>query len=201
MTRRPLASARSLHRVLASMLVTAAIAVPASVATAQSSTGAEPPAAKQTAPPVRTIKEWSLPKRGTKLAVQGYDPVAYFAEGGGKAKKGKKSIEHVHGGVTYRFVNEKNRDLFKANPARYEPAHGGWCSWAMRSGDKTEVDPKNFIVKDDRLFLFYKGFFGDTRKDWRKTDHAASAKKADDSWRKISREEPRQAKPKAKAAA
>ncbi|MEM9082686.1 MAG: YHS domain-containing (seleno)protein [Planctomycetota bacterium] len=141
----------------------------------------------------RNTDEWNLPKRGDKLAVDGYDPVAYFPEGGEKATKGKKSIAYDHAGVTYRFSSQKHKDLFVENPDRYEPAHGGWCSWAMREGGKTEPNPKNFIVKDDRLFLFYKGFLGDTKKDWEKTDHDESAQKADNSWKDISGEEKRQA--------
>ncbi|MEO1277466.1 MAG: YHS domain-containing (seleno)protein [Planctomycetota bacterium] len=145
--------------------------------------------------PVRNTKEWNLPRRN-KLAINGYDPVAYFPEGGGKAKKGSKKIEFTYKGVTYRFASERNRQLFQKAPLRYEPAHGGWCSWAMASGGTTEANPKSFIVKDDRLFLFYDGLFGDTRKDWLKGDHNQLAGQADREWKKRSREEKRQvAKP------
>jgi peroxiredoxin len=98
-------------------------------------------------------------------------------------------------GVKYRFASQSNLDKFKANPARYEPAHGGWCSWAMREGDKVDVDPTSFIVKDDRLFLFYKGWLGNTRAKWLKGDHAAEAKDADANWKKLSKEEPRMVPP------
>ncbi|MCA9244649.1 MAG: hypothetical protein KDA32_11870 [Phycisphaerales bacterium] len=139
--------------------------------------------------PVRNIKEWDLPKNG--LAIGGYDPVAYFPEGGGKATKGKPDISFKHEGVTYFFANPTNRKRFEQNPARYEPAHGGWCSWAMKDGDKTQPDPKSFIVKDDRLFLFYDGIFGDTRAKWQKQSHDEQAKQADAAWKRISGEEPR----------
>lgn len=142
---------------------------------------------------VRTIAEWDLPKR-TKLAIKGYDPVAYFPEGGGEAKKGSKDFEYTHKGVTYRFASQAHLDLFKKAPDRYEPAHGLWCSWAMAEGEKTEPNPKAFIVKDDRLFLFYDGFFGNTRNDWLKGDHNELAARADREWLKISREEKRQVK-------
>lgn len=143
-------------------------------------------------PPVRAIEEWDLPRKGEKLAIDGYDPVAYFPEGGGEAMKGDKGITTVHGGVTYRFASAAHRALFLAHPDRYEPAHGGWCSWAMREGEKTEPDPRAFIVADDRLFLFYKGLGGDTRKQWLKTDHEASAAAADAAWETISGESARQ---------
>ena len=143
-------------------------------------------------PEVRAIDQWDLPQKGDRLAIGGYDPVAYFPEGGGKAAKGDKAITTVFGGVTYRFASAAHRDLFLAKPGRYEPAHGGWCSWAMREGEKTEPDPKSFIVRDDRLYLFYKGLGGDTRAQWLKTDHEASVASADAEWKTISGEEPRQ---------
>jgi peroxiredoxin/YHS domain-containing protein len=141
--------------------------------------------------PVHAVDQWNVPKKGTKLAIQGYDPVAYFPEGGGAATKGSESINAEHQGVTYRFSNEKNKEAFVANPEKYEPAHGGWCSWAMREGDKVEIDPKNFIVKDDRLFLFYKSWLNDTRAQWLKQDHATEAGQADAQWKKLSGEDPR----------
>lgn len=144
--------------------------------------------------PVRNTEEWDIHKR-TKLAIEGYDPVAYFPEGGGKAKKGSKDFEYTHKGVVYRFVSQAHLDMFKKAPARYEPAHGGWCSWAMADeGDKVEVDPESFIVKDNRLFLFYDGFWGDTRKQWLKRDHEELAATADRAWKKISREDARKVK-------
>lgn len=170
---------------------TVAMNAPVWAASQQQSTQAVEPAKK--AEPVRNTSEWNLPKR-TKLAISGYDPVAYFPEGGGKAKKGSKRFEHTHKGVTYRFTSQANLELFKKAPDRYEPAHGAWCSWAMASGGKTEPNPKNFIVKNDRLFLFYDGLFANTRTDWLKGDHDELAEKADREWKKMSREDKRQVK-------
>ena len=41
-----------------------------------------------------------------KLALQGYDPVAYFQ---GKAKKGKESLAVTYMGVTYYFSSAENK--------------------------------------------------------------------------------------------
>ncbi|MEM8757016.1 MAG: YHS domain-containing (seleno)protein [Planctomycetota bacterium] len=143
------------------------------------------------AEPVRNISEWNLTNRSRPLALRGYDPVAYFPEGGGKAKRGNERISVNYRGVNYNFTSREHRALFTANPSRYEPAYGGWCAWAMSTGGKTEIDPKNYIVKNDRLFVFYKGFFADTRKDWLKGNHSSLANKADGHWRDIAGEEPR----------
>lgn len=145
--------------------------------------------AQPAAEPVRNIKEWDLSKKS--LAIEGYDPVAYFPEGGSKPAKGKKSITLTYKGVDYRFATEANRDAFELNPSKYEPAYGAWCSWAMSKGSKTSVDPKTYIVKDDRLFLFYKGAFGNTKKDWLKGDHDSLSAQANTEWKSISGESPR----------
>src|SRR5262245_53370617 len=136
----------------------------------------------------RNVAQWNVGK--DKLAIQGYDPVAYFPEEGGAATKGDEKFTAEYGGVVYRFVSAAHKEKFLANPSRYEPSHGGWCSYAMLEGDKVKVDPTSFIVKDGRLFLFYKGFLGDTRAKWLKADQAAETKTADAMWNKISGETP-----------
>lgn len=138
---------------------------------------------------IRNSKEWNLGKNN--LAIDGYDPVTYHPEFGGAATQGSEKIVLNYEGVVYRFATEANRQEFQRDPAKYEPAHGGWCSWAVKDADKVEIDPKSFIVKDGRLFLFYKGFFGDTRARWLKLDHQAQVKQADEQWKKLSNELPR----------
>ena len=133
----------------------------------------------------RDVSHFNLDKTG--LALEGYDPVAYFEEGGGVAKKGSKAFELRHRGVLYRFASEKHRGLFEKKPDRYEPAYGGWCAYAMASGEKVEIDPKSFLVTDGTLTVFYKGFFNDTRKKWLKKP-AELKKKADARWKAL--EEP-----------
>jgi len=140
-------------------------------------------------PEHRKIDKYELPKN--KLAIGGYDPVAYFPEGGGKAVKGKKDFEHTHRGVVYRFAKAEHLRLFKENPDKYEPTHGGWCAYAMAKGDYTEPNPKRFLIQNDRLMLFYDGIFGDTYKMWIEEGPKDLEKKADEFWQKESGEKPR----------
>lgn len=137
----------------------------------------DPPKEKQ-----RDVSHFNLGKDG--LAIEGYDPVAYFPEGGGKPAKGAKDLELRHRGVLYRFATKENRALFEKSPARFEPAYGGWCAYAMAQGEQVEVDPKSFLVTGGELTLFYKGLFNDTRKKWQKKP-AEYEKKADAAWAKI----------------
>lgn len=105
--------------------------------------------------------QYNLSKSG--LAISGYDPVAYFTTG--KAVEGKKDILVQTDGITYLFSTPQNRDLFKANPAKYRPQYGGWCAYAMGAkGEKVEVDPETFKVLDGKLYLFYNKYFNNTLK-------------------------------------
>lgn len=148
------------------------------------------PAKASAAAPVQGDSRPALPDYNLEkgLALKGYDPVAYFAEGGGKPAKGKASLEAEHRGVKYRFANEANRDRFLASPGRFEPAYGGWCAYAMSGGDKVEVDPRSFLVDDSQLLVFYKGFLNDTRKKWQKQGSAKLRPKADANWQRLSGE-------------
>lgn len=130
----------------------------------------------------RDVKHFNLDKN--KLAIEGYDPVAYFPEGGGKPLKGSDKISVTHKGVVYRFASEANKALFLKTPDRFEPQYGGWCAYAMAQGEKVEIDPKSFKITDGKLHLFYKSFFNDTREKWIK-DEAALATKANSNWKSI----------------
>ena len=130
-----------------------------------------------------TAAELNL-KKG--LALAGYDPVSYFANG---PLEGKKSITATHEGATYRFVSTTNRDKFKAAPDKYAPAYGGWCAWAVYEGYTYKVDPKAYRIADGRLLLFYRGILGNTLKKWNETarggNEAKMLAKADKIWEKL----------------
>lgn len=148
----------------------------------------EAPEKPEGKPAVRAEKQYNLDKNG--LAIQGYDPVAYFKEGGGEPRAGKESISVTLGKTTYRFASDENKALFEKNPAKYEPAYGGWCAYAMGAkGQKVEINPKAFTITDGRLCLFYKTVLTDTRKAWDKEVKTLKPN-ADKSWESISGEKP-----------
>ena len=128
------------------------------------------------------IDQYNLTGKG--LALGGYDPVAYFPEGGGKAKEGHKSLHATHRGVTYRFSSRKNKKLFLEDPDRFEPLYGGWCAYGMTQGGKFEVDPANFLIEDGHLMLFYKGQV-DTREKWEEEGSETLQPKSDAMWKKL----------------
>lgn len=101
-----------------------------------------------------------------RLALQGYDPVSYFRDGGPLA--GSDSLTVERDGAIYRFATEANQRDFRESPENYEPAFGGWCAWAMLEGDKVEIDPLSFRIFEGKLLVFYNGFWGDTKEKWQK---------------------------------
>ena len=128
----------------------------------------------------KRVKEYNLEN---KVAIQGYDPVAYFIQK--KAVKGKPSFATTYEGVVYNFSSQSNKDLFLKNPTNYEPQYGGWCAYAMgANGEKVEIDPSTFKIIDNKLYLFYNAFFNNTLKSWNK-DEVNLKKKADASWKKF----------------
>ncbi|MEP7164365.1 MAG: YHS domain-containing (seleno)protein [Ferruginibacter sp.] len=118
------------------------------------------------------------------IAIQGYDPVAYFKEG--KAIKGKKELGNVfYEGISYRFSSAENKEAFKKNPAAYEPQYGGWCAYAMgNDGSKVNVDPETFKIVSGKLYLFYNRLFNNTLKSWNKNESTLK-QHADANWQKI----------------
>jgi len=117
-----------------------------------------------------------------QLALQGYDPVSYYDN---KPIEGKGDIKISYNGVTYYFINPLNQAKFNANPAKYEPAYGGWCAYAMgETGEKVKVDPETYKIIDGKLYLFYNFWGNNTLKDWNKQELPLKTK-ADQNWKKI----------------
>ena len=128
----------------------------------------------------KRTKEFNLEKG---VAIQGYDPVAYFLQK--KAVKGKSNLATTFEGVIYYFSSQANKDAFLKNPASYEPQYGGWCAYAMGSADeKVEIDPETFKIVDGKLYVFYNAYFNNTLKSWNK-DEPNLKKKADANWKKF----------------
>ena len=58
------------------------------------------------------------------LAIQGYDPVAYFIQG--EPLKGSKEFAYQWMGAEWRFSSTEHLDLFRSNPEGYAPQYGGY---------------------------------------------------------------------------
>src|SRR6266704_6854581 len=100
----------------------------------------------------------------TGVAIRGYDPVVFFTDN--KPVKGKPEFPARHNGALYYFASKEHRDLFKADPAKYEPAFGGYCAYGVSRNKLVEIDVEAFQIVDGRLLLQYsKGVRDDFNKD------------------------------------
>jgi YHS domain-containing protein len=112
-------------------------------------------------------------------AAGGYDVVAYQTEN--TAKPGNEAIVADFEGIHYRFISEANRATFTADPAKYIPAYGGYCAYAVAKGSTASTDPEAFTVVDDKLYLNYsKG----VQSKWQQ-DIAGNITAANGNWPKV----------------
>lgn len=104
----------------------------------------------------------NLDKSG--IAIQGYDPVAFFTDG--KPVKGNPEFVAKHDGAVYLFASKEHRDLFKKEPVKYEPSFGGYCAYGVSRNKLAPIDVEAFQIVDGKLFLQYsKGIRDDFNKD------------------------------------
>ena len=91
--------------------------------------------------------------RHTGLAIDGFDPVAYFVDAAPEI--GRAGLELRHAGVSWRFRNEGNRAAFAADPDIYMPRFGGHDPIAVARGAAAPGHPRLWCIAGQRLYLFY----------------------------------------------
>ena len=74
----------------------------------------------------------------------------------------------------YKFESRTNLELFKANPEKYAPQYGGYCSYGVATDNLIKVDPDQFTIHEGKLYLNYGA---SVQKDWLK-DIAGYIKKS-----------------------
>jgi YHS domain-containing protein len=110
------------------------------------------------------------------VAIEGTDPVAYFAEG--KPVEGSSEFEHEWMGATWRFASAEHRDQFAAEPEKYAPQYGGYCAWAVAQGYTAKIDPAALTIVDGKLYLNYSPA---VQSQWQ-SDVPGNVAKADANW-------------------
>ena len=114
-----------------------------------------------------------------RLALKGYDPVAYFTDG--KPMPGKPEYEATYDGTRYRFASAHDLELFKADPDRYAPQYAGACTAGIAMGVKVESDPENWVIMDGKLFIFS----SPTTADAMRADPGGIVAKAQENWKTL----------------
>ncbi len=86
------------------------------------------------------------------LMLFGYDVVNYFTDG--VERKGSPSIKSEYKGVTFRFATPDHKSLFDANPVKYIPQFGGYCSNGIVYGIPWGGDADTWTMIDGKLYIF-----------------------------------------------
>ena len=115
----------------------------------------------------------------SSLALKGYDTVAYFTQN--KAVEGVSKYQTKYKGATWYFASEENLQAFTKEPTKYAPQYGGYCAYAMATGDFVSAQPKNWTIYNGLLYVNYSD---DVQKTWeaKKDDYMANANKQ---WEKL----------------
>lgn len=113
------------------------------------------------------------------LAIKGYDPVAYFEQGGPRAGLSKFTVQHS--GVRWQFSSAANKAKFEQNPGKYMPAYGGYCAYGVAQGYLVKIEPGAWSIRGGKLYLNYSQ---SVQRTWSKSPDAYISK-ADVRWPKL----------------
>lgn len=133
-------------------------------------------APSQPAAGAAAMTERVVVNRYSGLAIDGFDPVAYFTDA--EAARGAPEVEAAQGGAIWRFRSEANRAAFMAHPEVYGPQFGGYDPVDVARGRAVAGRPQLWLIAGQRLYLF-------SREDSRRAfaaDPAAVLKRARDKW-------------------
>jgi hypothetical protein len=120
----------------------------------------------------------------TRLALRGYDAVAYFREG--RAAEGSAEFTHEWNGARWLFKSAENRDAFARAPVAFAPQYGGYCSYAVSRGYTADGDPHAWKVVGGKLYLNYNV---DVRGLWEQ-DVTGNIQRGDANWPRFLRHKP-----------
>jgi len=122
------------------------------------------------------VTERVVVNRYSGLAIDGFDPVAYFTDS--EAAKGEPDIEASSGGAVWRFRNDANRAVFLAHPDIYGPRFGGYDPVDVAQGKIVAGRAQVWLISGERLYLFSR----DENRAAFAADPDGIAKRADGRW-------------------
>ena len=90
--------------------------------------------------------------RFSGIAIEGFDPVAYFVQH--RPVLGLEAFEARQDGAVWRFHNEGNRASFMAHSEIYGPQFGGHDPVEVARGIAFAGNPRFWLISGERLYLF-----------------------------------------------
>jgi YHS domain-containing protein len=88
----------------------------------------------------------------SRLLLQGADVVAYFTQG--RHMPGVAAHQSTYEGVTLRFASAAHKALFDAEPAKYLPQFGGYCTNGIVYGIPWGGDADAWRLINGQLYIF-----------------------------------------------
>lgn len=113
---------------------------------------------------------------GGGIAIQGYDPVAFFTDN--RPVKGNPQFQSDFNGAKYYFASADHKAAFDKEPAKYEPQFGGYCAYGASHGAKAPIKIEAWQIVNGRLLMQYDLNVKDT---FNKAQQG-NLKKADQNW-------------------
>jgi len=110
------------------------------------------------------------------VAIQGYDPVAFFADN--RPVKGNAQFQSDYRGAKYYFASAEHKAAFDKEPAKCEPQFGGYCAYGASRGKTVPIKIETWEIVNGRLLLQYDL---DVKSKFDK-DPQGTLRKADENW-------------------
>jgi hypothetical protein len=98
--------------------------------------------------------EITSPVPGKRVAISGYDPVAYFTDN--HPVQGVSKYWYEFDDTVYLFATAAHRAMFVSDPEHYAPQFRGFCTLSTSIGGHDEGLPDQWKVVDDKLYVFGK---------------------------------------------
>lgn len=113
---------------------------------------------------------------GNGVAIQGYDPVAFFTDN--RPVKGNPQFQSDYRGAKYYFASAEHKAAFDKEPAKYEPQFGGYCAYGASQGHPAPIKIEAWQIVNGRLLMQYDL----SVKDKFNKDQQGNLQKADQNW-------------------
>ncbi len=94
------------------------------------------------------------PVPGKRVAISGYDPVAYFTEN--RPVQGLSQYWYEFDDTVYLFATSAHRAMFVSDPEHYAPQFLGFCTLSTAIGGHDEGLPDQWKIVDGKLYMFGK---------------------------------------------
>lgn len=114
-----------------------------------------------------------------RIALSGYDPVAFFTDA--RPVSGSPFISAAHRGATYLFASEEHKRMFEQDPERFVPQCGGFCAYGVGLGKLFPVDINTWQIRDGKLYL---NLNADILKEFN-SDFDGNVRKAEQNWTRL----------------